>query len=264
MSVKPLGRRVPSDFEHVEKYPFGAVAPQTVQVVEHVLLLPTWHWTHDQGMEGSCVPHGGSMERSITNTAQNKLLRIFRGGRRYDPLWAWDEAKKIDEWADTNPGDDNGTSVRAFYDVMRLQGHRRITSNGITVSNGKPVLTKPSALPNPSEGVLTNRWARTVDEMRTALADGIPVAIGVNWYHAFDTPQPYPSRKSEWWIAYNAPDLGQIRGGHCVCIYGASDKRQAFRVKNSWGRDYPLVWLPYSVMQRLLDEDGEAALVTDR
>jgi hypothetical protein len=35
-------------------------------------------------------------------------------------------------------------------------------------------------------------------------------------------------------------------------------------VKNSWGRAYPLVWLPYAAMERLLKEDGEATLVTDR
>lgn len=34
---------------------------------------------------------------------------------------------------------------------------------------------------------------------------------------------------------------------------------------NSWGRDYPhIVWLPDEVLFRLIQEDGEAGLVTDR
>ncbi len=49
-----------------------------------------------------------------------------------------------------------------------------------------------------------------------------------------------------------------------MCIYGASDARQALKLKNSWGRDYPLVWMPYSSMERLIDAHGEVAIVTDR
>jgi hypothetical protein len=43
-----------------------------------------------------------------------------------------------------------------------------------------------------------------------------------------------------------------------------SDRRQAVRLVNTWGLSYPYVWIPYRVVDRLIDEDGEAALVTDR
>lgn len=37
------------------------------------------------------------------------------------------------------------------------------------------------------------------------------------------------------------------------------------RILNSWGADYPQrVWMPEATLQRLIDEDGEVALVTDR
>ena len=35
-------------------------------------------------------------------------------------------------------------------------------------------------------------------------------------------------------------------------------------MKNSWGLEYPQVWLPYDVMDRLIREDGEVAIVTDK
>jgi hypothetical protein len=69
---------------------------------------------------------------------------------------------------------------------------------------------------------------------------------------------------TEHWIGRPGWDKTALRGGHGPCLYGASDRRQAFRLKNSWGRSYPLVWLTYDAMGALLGRDGEAVLVTDR
>lgn len=246
-----LGRREPTDFKHVDKYPYAAVAPATATVVEKVLTLPSWHWSHDQGSEGACVGFGSSMMMAVINTAERKLAKVKPIAIRYDAWWLWDSAKAVDEWPDTNPGDSNGTSVRAACDVLRVSGHVKVLNSSDTRSADP----KPDA----ASGISANRWATTVDEMRTAIAGGFPVAIGVNWYTNFDTPV---KKGADYWVGQS--DLGSIRGGHCVCVYGASDKRQAFRVKNSWGKSYPLIWLPYSSMSRLLSETGEAALVTDR
>lgn len=257
----PLGRQVPPDDKHIKLFALSEVLPDAPALVEKVFTLPTWHWTHDQGAEGSCVGHGTAMERAITNSAQNRLARIVGvKQRRYDPIDIWNQAKIVDGDSSTNPGDDNGTYVRAAYDVMRDRGPRRVSSMVLKGSVPMPVGEKS---PNAGDGALVNRWATTVDDMRAAIASGTPSVIGVNWYTAFDTPKPDPHVASDHWLA---PDgrLGAVRGGHCVCIYGASDRRQAFRVKNSWGRAYPLVWLPYTVMDRLLHEDGEAAVVIDR
>lgn len=253
-----LGRLIPDTFEHVEKYPLRSIMPETVGRVNRLLKLPNWHWFHDQGREGSCVGHAVAMERATTNTNQNILARVLGLKTRwYDPIDVWNEAKKIDQWSDTNPGDDNGTSVHAGYDVARNLGLARVKS--MTLGNDgvpRPVGATPRSL---SEGVSANRWATTVDQMRTAISKRLPVTIGVNWYANFGDPVMIGD---QYWIGRGR--LGQITGGHAVCISGASDDRQAFRLKNSWGREYPLVWLPYAIMQRLLDEDGEAALVTDR
>jgi hypothetical protein len=88
------------------------------------------------------------------------------------------------------------------------------------------------------------------------------VTIGVDWLSDFDDPVQYQT--GEWWIGKTGWERTAVRGGHCVCLYGASDRRQAFRMKNSWGRSYPLVWLTYDAMGGLLGRDGEAVLVADR
>jgi len=260
---KNLGRRAPTDFKHVEKY---GISVEPVAVVNRELKLPAWHKTHDQGMEGSCVGHGAAMERAITNTRQNVTsLSPWPQVRRYNPLHIWNEAKKIDEWDDTNPGDDNGTSVRAAYDILRTQGAQRVKGMKVN-ADGRPYPVWPSTGEYPvevSEGIAANRWTTKVDEMRACIGGGIPVVIGVNWYSAFDYPveRRISAFRTEYWFSENT---GSIRGGHCVCVYAASDKKQAFKIKNSWGNVYPEAWMSYTLMQRLLNEYGEAAIVTDR
>jgi hypothetical protein len=256
-----LGRRVPDNFDHVTKYPLSAIRPVAVAQVEKVLSLPYWHKSHDQGQEGSCVGHGWAMERGITNTRQNILSHLpWPTVRRYNPIQIWNHAKEIDGWPDTNPGDDNGTSVHAGGDSLRTVGAQRVKSMQLTANVPRPVF--PGGVPYPVdliEGIVATRWAVNVDEARDAIANLGPVVIGINWYSNFDTPRP---KGNEYWIGEGT--LGTVRGGHCVCLYGASDKRQAFKLKNSWGQSYPEVWLPYATLTRLLSENGEVALTTDR
>ncbi|MCR4443191.1 MAG: hypothetical protein QHH10_13005 [Peptococcaceae bacterium] len=50
-----LGRIVPADWKHVEKYPYAAVSPGTVASVERTLDLPAYREKYDQKSEGACV-----------------------------------------------------------------------------------------------------------------------------------------------------------------------------------------------------------------
>jgi hypothetical protein len=232
---EPTGRRVPQDWTHVERYPYSAVLTSTTDRVERSLPLPAYRVAYDQGREGACVGFASSWLMSIFNR------------RFYDARWLWNEAKEIDQWPFTNPGDQNGTSVRASMDVLRTLGHSRIY-RGRTYE------------PATSEGITTNRWATTVDEVRTSIAAGNPVVLGCNWYVNFDAPELDGGRRH--WIGRG--DLGRVRAGHAVCIYRASDRMQAVGIVNNWGTRYPLVMMPYETLGRLLDEQGEATLVTDR
>jgi hypothetical protein len=236
----PLGRMVPKDWKHVERYPLlmeagPLVAPITVN---RTIPIPAYRQFYDQGAEGACVGFSSSWCMSILNR------------RKYNARWLWNRAKEIDEWPETNPGDDNGTSVRAGMDVLRSLGHvwRRYNKD---------------LPPNPSEGIAENRWARTVDEIRVCIAAKVPVVLGVSWYENFDVPMPrVVGKTTEWWIGRG--NLGSVRGGHAIVCRGASDRRQAFKLTNSWGLAYPDVWVPYETVQRLLDEYGEATVIVDR
>lgn len=241
MTEGTLGRRVPTDWKHVEKYPIRRLMKESVQTTERTLALPKQYIPYyDQGSEGACVGFGSSWMMSILNR------------HRYDARRLYLEAQKMDEWSDTPP--EEGTSVRAGLDVLRKVGHWRYVQGFVHrpgYFNNDPELT---------EGIEENRWATTVDEIRTAISSGVPVVIGVNWYRNFDRPMKY---KGEWWIGRDS-DLGTLRGGHCTCLFKTSDRRGAFGMVNNWGQDYPRVWISYEVIERLIREDGEVGLVVDR
>jgi hypothetical protein len=233
-----LGRREPPDWKHVEKYPVRRLVAfaETVSVVNKSLDLgpATWRTFYDQGQEGACCGFSASWMMSIRNR------------RRYAARWLYLEAQNVDEWGDTPP--EEGTSIRATCDVLRDKGHRRVRASK----------EYDVAL---SDGIEANRWATTVDEVRTAIANDNPVVFGINWYSKFSEPQ-WDASSRRWWIGKG--DLGSIRGGHGICCFAARDRYQAVGLVNTWGLSYPLVWVPYNTIQRLIDENGEAALITDR
>jgi hypothetical protein len=239
--VRPkLDRRIPTDFTHVEKYPGSTLRmlQRTVEHVEKTFTMPARYVSiYDQGNEGACVGFGESILMSILNR------------RLYDAHWLYLQAQGIDEWPETPP--EAGTSLRAGFDILRGIGHRQLWAG-----NSKP--------PKIEEGIVdVNRWLTTVDEVRTAISEGRPVVFGLNWYRSFFTPASRKrGRSTEHWIATGA--WGRLDGGHCICAIGASDLRQAVKLRNSWGKDYPPVWIAYDKLARLLQEDGEAAIVTDR
>lgn len=239
-----LGRRTPTDFEHVEKYPLTAPLLAEITTPQPVVLGINWYSNFDnpvkdrsgyywigngnlgsirgghcvclkpkgvsdatgwwdfynQGNEGACVGFGISRLSSLTNR------------KRYFARWLWDKAKASDEWSDTNPGDDNGTSVRAGLSILKAQGHI------VWKSSFEPLNAdwqqRDTLTGTPAEGIAAYRWATSADDALTALG------------------------------------------------YGGLDYVD---VLNSWGRDYPhLVRMPATTLARLLKEDGEVGLITDR
>lgn len=161
----------------------------------------TWWDFYDQGAEGACVGFGSSRMMTLLNR------------KRYDARWLWDIAKSVDPWPDTNPGDDNGTSVDAAMQILKARGNVPWSS----AYAGRTWQQRDTETPVLAEGISGYRWATTVDDVRSVLQSPL------------------------------------------------NDQLQAVPFLNSWGRDYPhITWMPYTVLGRLLNENGEVALVTDR
>lgn len=241
----PLGRRPPTDWEHVDRYPLSTIGapPKWIPVVigvnwyrefdrpqqddqghywvardgnltrvrggHCVCLKPRdardsrkRHVFYDQGAEGACVGFGASRMMSFLNDGQLYLAR-----------WLWDRAKEIDEWPETNPGDSDGTSVRAALDVLRTKGHVRFYPLSLPAYQTDWQL-RAGLEPKVGDGIAANRWITSIDD--------------------------------------------------CLRVLGY-DGLDYVEFLNSWGTGYPhIVRMPATVLERLWREDGEIGVVTDR
>lgn len=222
-------------------------------VVEKMLVLPTWIAQHDQGKQGACVGFGTSLMMSMINEYQCRRQGDLTPNIRFNPWALWNKSKQVDEFPDTAPGDNNGTTVKAAASVLVNNGH--VLWNDYS----SPDWADP--LPWKLEyGISGMRWAQTVDDVRAAIEQDLSVSLAFGWYSSFDAPELL---NAEYWIGKG--DFGRMEGGHCICCTGASDQRQAVALTNSWGINYPQrVWMPYNSLDRLIRENGEALLSIDR
>src|SRR5215211_7716161 len=118
-----LGRFIPDDWEHVEKYALSAIPPDERPTQSPVVIGVNWYSEFDNPEVDEA-----SGETYIAKGGAGSLTRV-RGGHcvgfgwsrcmsilnkpEYAARWLWDRAKEQDEWPETKPGDNNGTSVRS-------------------------------------------------------------------------------------------------------------------------------------------------------
>lgn len=231
--MNALGRRKPTDWQHVDAYPLRALA---LTPVAPVVLGIDWYTNFDRPMRTDGTPYTPGA-RGLFWIGRGSLGKV-RGGHcicaklygvgdgwwdfydqgsegacvgygearmmtllnrvRYNAPWLYQRAQETDEFADTPPAE--GTSVRAGLEVLRTQGLAR------------PAVGSVARI---ADGVSAYRWATSWDEVRSTL--GLP------------------------------------------------DSQDGVPLLNSWGRDYPhIVHLTDEAGATLLSQDGEAGVVTDR
>jgi len=241
-----FGRRIPEDRSYEQKYDFkklSAVAPTNV---EKILKLPNLVDFYCQGNMNACVGFSCSWMMSIFNQ-YNIKMRYSRPKPakpfEYDAVWLYTQARLNDGWPFNDPPKDEGTYLWAGFWTLQHLGLKKINEN-------KPDL---------NDGLLSYYWSKNADGGRTAIDLGKPFAIGVDWYERFMTPKEIDG---QFWIGTES-SFGNMLGGHAICVYGASDEKQAFKLVNSWGKGYPTVWLPYKIFNTLMNQGGEMCVGID-
>lgn len=238
--ARPLGRREPKDFTHIDKYPLRNLPKAERPAGVPMLLGVNWYpdfdyptqdaqgrwWVAKSGIR-SRYPRGGHaicLKPGVLtdplgwweyyNQGQEGACVGFAGSRmtsilnrvKYNARWLWHQARLTDEWADNDDLNDNnqGTSVRAALEILKEKGALRST----LLNNIYPMF---------KDGISAYRWATTMDEVLDTLA--MPLA----------------------------------------------ETLEAVPFLNSWGMQYPhITWMPLTVLERLRREAGEIAIITDR
>lgn len=239
-----LGRLVPPDFEHVEKYSLRELPHDMRPELAPVAIGVNWYVDFDTPQRGSDgVWRIGQMTASLGGVRGGHCVCLeparqpeVKGGEQDNAVWwpYYDQGnegscvghgcsrmmslinrKRYDAvWlynearqVDGFPMPHEGTTVRAACSILKNSGHR--------VAHGKVSTSLSSSDPlSPAEGIAVYRWATRADEVLAALG---------------------------------TPHLDYVT------------------LLNSWGKTYEhRVQMPASTLQRLLDEQGEALIVTDR
>jgi hypothetical protein len=235
-----LGRKEPTDWEHVEKYPLTALRASEVPTRAPVVIGVNWYSNFDSPVKDSsgnywigrssnlgairgghavCLLPTGVIDPDAWWEWFNQIregICVSEGvarcmgllnRKRYQPRPLYDHAQLIDEWEGENY---DGTSVRAGLEVARTAGL-------VPARSGEPHYVLKGQVTRPpvqSEGISAYRWMQSMDEVIQVLGLG---------------------------------------------------SRQYVTILNSWGKAYPRkVRLPLSVLARLHSENGEIGMVTDR
>ncbi len=237
-----VGGWIPSSPEEKEKherlFPLTALEWAAPEVVETELYVPTGlvNW-YDQ-IGGTCVGYSGSWCTTVRNSTPDTT-------KKYRALLLY---KKCREIMGEDPNDINGgATMPSCGKALKNFGHVLVIGN---TDQGW----------NIEEGIESYYWGLRWEDARLAISQNKPVHFGIPWHSKFMTPKLIAG---EYWIG--TEDLwGGMVGGHAIMGYYWSDKRNAIRLRNTWGGDYPDVWLGAKAINTLLSEQGEMMICVDR
>jgi hypothetical protein len=236
-----LGLLKPPDKRHLELYPLSALGSEAPTAVP-VPLGVNWYTSFDNPKrlaDGSYhLPDIGKGESLGTVRGGHCFATVPLGQVVHDTNARWTFYNQGAEGACVGFGVsrmqtilNGGKLYDAFwlYDQARKSEGTYPNGEGSTVRAGCKVLTKGHRVQT-GETVCT----RNTGDSGVALAEGISA---YRW-------------------AFTAEE---------VCKALNRLNAQAIPFENSWGRGYPKeCWMPVATLERLLHEEGEAAVVTDR
>jgi hypothetical protein len=178
----------------------------------------------DQGESSACVGFSSWMFLATSP---------IRNHPNFTPMDLYGYAQDEDEWPGKEP-EVQGSSVRGAMKALQKRGL-----------------------------VSQYNWGFDCETVIDHVLTVGPVVMGTNWYDSMFDPDVR---------GYLNID-GRIAGGHAWLILGADRERKnpdgtvgAVRMLNSWGRGWGQAgraYLTFAAIDRLLSEDGEAAVATE-
>jgi hypothetical protein len=226
---------------------FGSTLGDEVTLPRSIDLSGNFPTPGNQGGQGSCI--GWATAYALKSYHERiEEQWDFSSSTVFSPAWIYNQI---------NGGEDRGST---FTDAMQL-----MVDKGAATWQSMPY-TDQDYLTQPSQAAISEaaaykaveyRSISSVQQMKAALANRNPVAIGIQVYENFEQLQGPDS-------VYNTT-TGNNKGGHAITVVGYDDDRfgGAFKVINSWGTswgDNGYFWLPYSMLPIVV---SQAFVLTD-
>jgi hypothetical protein len=147
-----------------------------------------------------------------------------------------------------NNGQDGGADFVRAFNVLSEQGAAPLSAMPYTSYNSQI----PESARQAARQYRIDTWRRVniqdTRELKAQLNAGFPIVIGAQVDEGF-----HRSGANQIW----RQQVGQTLGGHAMLVVGYDDARNAFRVINSWGRqwgDGGYGWIDYGYFGRVVRE----------
>ncbi|HEY9720478.1 MAG TPA: C1 family peptidase [Oscillatoriaceae cyanobacterium] len=187
----------------------------------------------DQGQLGSCTAF--AMGKGLREYLENK------NGEQAVPvsaLFLYYEERKLEGSVDQ----DSGASMKDGMTVLNQTGVAADELWPYDISKFTQIPPKAAYADAPNHKIKGFQEVSGVDDAKTAIANGDPVAIGMVVYESFENigsngVMPMP-KKGE-----------SILGGHALLLVGYNDAKKQFIVRNSWSSgwgDHGYFYMPYA------------------
>ena len=197
----------------------------------------------DQGQQSSCTAWATAYAARSYYEAQRSKWTYTSAGQLISPAYVYNRVNNFSGRCDV------GSAISEALQVLKNEGAPTLSAYPYIEDNCARPPT-PDLLRIGSQfriSGFTGVDNKRLDDIKGQLAQGNPVIFGMEVSDAFDN-----------WSGNTVyDDVSSPRtGGHAMVIVGYSERKQAFRVINSWGTEWGdrgLAWISYRAIRQLSD-----------
>jgi C1A family cysteine protease len=198
----------------------------------------------DQGRMGSCVAWSSGYGLRSYYLAKINKLDVTNPKNVPSPAYIFNHGSAIDQAG--TPCAKRGMLISIALEVMRAG----VVSLAEMPYNDQTCGPPPDfEMQARAKEFRIDGWAfidpESIDAIKEAIAGGDAVVFGIKVSKSFD--------KHLGDKVYSREPTEEFEGGHAMVLVGYDDERQAFRLQNSWGRDWGdhgRAWLSYNTFKR--------------
>lgn len=211
-----------------------------------------------QGQIGSCVGWStGYALASFYFSAKNKWGNPVNNELIMSPAFVYNDIRQC------NCGPNCGSYIGDALNLLKNKGI--VSWESMPYDNGQ-ACNKPTAnLYSQAAQNKISGWNRLIDklnfnEFKEHLSNDVPIVIGsplgakFSSYGYQKTPQPFKCTQLS-------------GGGHAMLVVGYDDTKRAFKIMNSWGKDWGVngyIWVDYDCFKLMMSSSGGEAYVINK